>query len=129
MRNRRRARYRVGLVTVTLSSSRYSVFVVSNPITDRDPSDEDELQQILAEIFRSEGWTAIREYTPDRSQKRVDLFVEHERYGEMGIETKHLRSDRNGAKLAEAYVQITRDYWRKQYNGEKVLLWAIAPYF
>lgn len=102
---------------------------MTNPITEESPSDEDELQRILAEVFRSNGWTAIREYTPDKSQKRIDLFVEHPKYGKIGIETKHLRSDRDGSTLAQAYIQITRDYWKKRYNGEKILLWAIAPYF
>jgi hypothetical protein len=95
----------------------------------QQPQDEDELQELLVDVFRSNGWTAIREYTPDSSQKRVDIYAEHDAYGTVGIETKHIRSDRDGARLAEAYIQVTRDYWRKRYNGDKVLLWAVAPYF
>jgi hypothetical protein len=93
------------------------------------PASEDELQSLLADIFRSAGWTAIREYTPDHSNKRIDLYVEHDRYGTIGIEAKHISSGRDGARLAEAYIQVTRDYWRKRYNHEKILLWAVAPYF
>jgi hypothetical protein len=26
-------------------------------------------------------------------------------------------------------MQITRDYWHRKYNGEEILLWAIAPYY
>jgi len=102
---------------------------VSNPITSFSPTSEDELQSVLADVFRSAGWTAIREYSPDHSNKRIDLYAEHDRYGTIGIETKHIRSGRDGRRLAEAYVQVTRDYWRQRYNREKILLWAVAPYF
>lgn len=100
-----------------------------NPIVRQQPQDEDELQEMLVDVFRSNGWTAVREYRPDNSRKRVDVYAEHDVYGTVGIETKHIRSDRDGSRLAEAYIQITRDYWRKRYNGDKVLLWAVAPYF
>lgn len=102
---------------------------MSNPITAASPTSEDELQSVLTDIFRSAGWTAIREYSPDHSNKRIDIYAEHDTYGTVGIETKHIRSDRDGQRLADAYVQITRDYWRKRYNREKILLWAVAPYF
>lgn len=84
---------------------------------------------MLIDILRSAGWTAIKEYRPDHSQKRVDIYAEHNEYGIVGIETKYIRSHRDGGRLAEAYLQITRDYWRRQYNQEKILLWAVAPYF
>jgi len=83
----------------------------------------------LTEILRSVGWTAIREYSPDHSNKRIDIYAEHDRYGTVGIETKHIRSNRDGKRLADAYVQITRDYWRKRYNREQILFLAVAPYF
>jgi hypothetical protein len=102
---------------------------VSNPIIEEAPTSEDELQSVLTEIFRSVGWTAIREYSPDHSNKRIDIYAEHDRYGTVGIETKHIRSNRDGKRLADAYVQITRDYWRKRYNREQILFWAVAPYF
>lgn len=102
---------------------------MANPIIEHQPADENELQSVLADVFRSAGWTAIREYTPDHSQKRVDLYAEHGEYGTLGVETKHIRSDRDGGRLAEAYLQVTRDYWQRQYNQEKILLWAVAPYF
>jgi len=102
---------------------------VSNPIIEAAPTSEDELQSVLTEILRSVGWTAIREYSPDHSNKRIDIYAEHDRYGTVGIETKHIRSNRDGKRLADAYVQITRDYWRKRYNREQILFWAIAPYF
>jgi hypothetical protein len=102
---------------------------VSNPIIEEAPTSEDELQSVLTEILRSVGWTAIREYSPDHSNKRIDIYAEHDRYGTVGIETKHIRSNRDGKRLADAYVQITRDYWRKRYNREQILFWAVAPYF
>jgi len=102
---------------------------VSNPIFELARTSEDELQSVLTEILRSVGWTAIREYSPDHSNKRIDIYAEHDRYGTVGIETKHIRSNRDGKRLADAYVQITRDYWRKRYNREQILFWAVAPYF
>jgi hypothetical protein len=100
-----------------------------NPIVSQHPADEDDLQAALADVFRANGWTAVREYTPDRSDHRVDIFAEHDAYGQLGIETKYIRSERDGARLAEAFLQVERDYSRRLYNGTPVQLWAIAPYF
>jgi len=32
-------------------------------------------------------------------------------------------------RLAEAFLQVERDYSRRLYNGTRINLWAIAPYF
>jgi hypothetical protein len=100
-----------------------------NPIVSQRPSDEDALQAALADVFRANDWIAVREYTPDRSNHRVDIFAEHDEYGQIGIETKYIRSDRDGRRLAEAFLQVERDYSRRLYNGTRINLWAIAPYF
>lgn len=102
---------------------------MSNPITQRQPKSESDLQAIVAEILRSNGWTAVREYHPDNANRRIDIFAEHDTYGTLGIETKHIRRSRDAAVLAEAYLQITRDYWNRNFNGQNILFWAIAPYF
>lgn len=102
---------------------------MDNPILQQRPQNESELQQILADILRANGWTAVREYSPDWANKRIDIFAEHDEYGRIGFETKYIRSDRNGARLAEGYLQITRDYWRRSFNGDKISLWALAPYY
>jgi len=100
-----------------------------NPLVQSRPRDEDELQRELALLFRSNGWTAVREYSPDHANVRVDLLADHDAYGRIGVETKFLTTARSGGTLAEAHMQITRDYWHRQYNGEQITLWAIAPYY
>jgi len=102
---------------------------MSNPVVSHRPVDEDDLQAALADVFRANDWIAVREYTPDRSNHRIDIFAEHDDYGQIGIETKYIRSDRDGQRLAEAFLQVERDYSRRLYNGTRINLWAIAPYF
>jgi len=100
-----------------------------NPIVSQRVRNEDDLQAALADVLRANDWTAVREYTPDRSNRRVDIFTEHDEYGQIGIETKYIRTDRDGRRLAEAFLQVERDYSRRRYNGRRITLWAIAPYF
>lgn len=102
---------------------------MSNPVVNQQPTDEDDLQAALADVFRANGWVAVREYTPDRSNRRVDIFAEHDAYGRVGIETKYIRTDREGRRLAEAFLQVERDYSHRLFNGTRIDLWAIAPYF
>ena len=94
-----------------------------------DLSNEDELQQYLEERFESAGWDAIREVKPDRSDYRVDLLLLHPEYGRIGVETKYIRPGDGGRVFAEACQQIVGQYWHQKYLGEKVTLWAVAPYF
>jgi hypothetical protein len=102
---------------------------MSNPITTSQPADEADVQAALADTLRANGWVAIREYQPDDADRRVDIFAEHDDYGAVGIETKYIRRDRDGRRLAEAFLQVERDYSRRKYNGSEVALWAIAPFF
>jgi hypothetical protein len=102
---------------------------VSNPIVQTHPQDEDDFQRELALILRANEWTAVREYPPDDANRRVDILADHDEYGKIGIETKFLTTARDGARLAEAHMQIARDYSTRTYNGESVLLWAVAPYY
>jgi hypothetical protein len=102
---------------------------VTNPILVQSPQNEEDLQDSLIELFRANDWTALKEVTPDWGQKRVDIIAEHSEYGRIGIETKFIRTGRDGRRLAEAFLQVTRDYWHKNYNRDKIELWAIAPYF
>jgi len=102
---------------------------MTKPIVSRRPTDEHDLQAALASVFRANDWIAVREYTPDHSNHRVDIFAEHETYGQIGIETKYIRTNRDGRHLAEAFLQVDRDYSQHLYNGSQIKLWAIAPYF
>jgi hypothetical protein len=102
---------------------------IENPVVSCKPTNEDELQAALAEVLRANDWLAIREYTPDFSDHRVDILAEHDTYGRVGIETKYLRTERQGARLGEAFLQVDRDYSRRRYNRDAVPLWVIAPFF
>lgn len=94
-----------------------------------DLENEDELQQWLAAGLESNGWDVIREASPDHSNYRVDLLCIHPKFGRVGIETKYVRPGEGGKKIARAHQQITQQYWNKKYWGDKILLWAICPYF
>lgn len=94
-----------------------------------DLDNEDELQQWLVKGFESNGWDAIREVSPDNSNYRVDLLCIHPKFGRVGIETKYVRPGEGGKKIAQAHQQITQQYWNKKYWGDKILLWALCPYF
>lgn len=102
---------------------------MTNPILVQSPKNEDELQDSLIELFRANDWTALKEVCPDWGQKRVDIIAEHPEYGRIGIETKFIRTGRDGRRLAEAFMQVTRDYWHREYNRSEIQLWAIAPYY
>jgi hypothetical protein len=91
--------------------------------------DEDELQRYLKEQFDNKGWDVSREVSPDESNYRVDLLLTHLTIGRIGIETKYVGVGDGPTSIARAYEQITDQYWDKRYSGEKILLWAICPYF
>lgn len=90
---------------------------------------EDELQEWLSEGLESNEWDVIREVSPDRSEYRVDLLCIHSEYGRIGIETKYVRAGEGGKKIARAHEQITQQYWNKKYWNDKILLWALCPFF
>lgn len=92
-------------------------------------SSEDDVQQYLEDKFEANGWTAIREVSPHRSNYRIDLLLIHERYGKVGIEVKYIGAGEGGRVFAEAHQQITQQYWDKKYLGDRIGLWAIAPFF
>lgn len=89
---------------------------------------EEELQQWLESFFEENGWTAIREVSPHKSNYKADLIVNHHDYGWIGIETKYFEGD-GGAKVAEAHHQLTRKYRSEKYINNKIDLWAFCPYF
>ncbi|WP_256685965.1 hypothetical protein [Halococcus qingdaonensis] len=94
----------------------------------RQLSNEDELQTYLKERFERQGWTATREVNPDRSNLRVDLLLNHDTFGRIGIETKYVQKREGDTVLAEGHKQITHRYWDKPYQGEEILLWVLCPY-
>jgi len=75
-----------------------------NPIVSQRPSDEDTLQAALADVFRANDWIAVREYTPDRSNHRIDIFAEHDDYGQVGIEDSKLH-------VLQQSLPIWSKYW------------------
>lgn len=89
---------------------------------------EDELQEWLEGHFENNGWTAIREVSPRKSNYKADLIVKNDEYGWVGIETKYFDGD-GGAKVAKAHHQITRKYRGERYIGNRINLWAFCPYF
>ena len=94
----------------------------------RKLSNEDELQIYLKKQFERQGWTVMREMNPDQSNLRVDLLLNHDTFGRIGIETKYVQKTDGDIILAEGHKQITCRYWHKPYQGEKILLWALCPY-
>lgn len=89
---------------------------------------EEELQVWLEEFFENNGWTAIREASPHRSNVRADLIVSHDEFGWFGIEAKYMHGD-GGGKIATAHHQITQKYRGRKYLGERIEHWTICPYF
>lgn len=90
---------------------------------------EDELQEWVSEGLETNGWDVIREVSPDRSDYRVDLLCIHPQFGRIGVETKYVGTGEGGKKISRAHEQITQQYWNKKYWNDKILLWAICPYF
>lgn len=86
---------------------------------------ESDFQDWLEEKFESEGWTAIQEVSPHRSNYRADLLLMHDEFGRIGMELKRLTG---GSDAGRAHQQIVRQYSGKKYIGERVDKWAFAPY-
>jgi len=89
---------------------------------------EQELQEWLESYFEENGWTAIREVSPNNSTYKADLIVNHEDYGWIGVETKFFEGD-GGGKMADAHHQIVRKYRHEKYINNRIRLWAVCPYF
>lgn len=94
-----------------------------------DIESEDELQEWLKSYFEDQGWTALREVSPDWSDDSADLLVKHTDYGWFGIETKYFRPEDGGRKLANAHRQILFQYRGRNYLNNTINLWALCPYF
>jgi len=86
---------------------------------------EQEFQDYLEEKFEAHGTTAIQEVSPDGSAYRVDLLLIHDELGKVGVELKRLTG---GSDAARAHQQIVHQYSGKEYLGDRVDLWAFAPY-
>jgi hypothetical protein len=86
---------------------------------------EQEFQDYLERKFEENGFTAIQEVSPHRSNYRVDLLLIHDEYGRIGVELKRLTG---GSDAGKAHKQIVQQYSGKKYIGEPVHLWAFAPY-
>ena len=90
---------------------------------------EDELQEWLESYFEDNGWTAIREVSPHRSNYSADLIVQHDKFGWIGIECKYFERD-GGSKIAKAHHQIISKYRGEKYiKNNKIDLWCLCPYF
>jgi len=86
---------------------------------------EQAFQDYLEQKFEENGFTAIQEVSPHRSNYRADLLLMHEEFGKIGLELKRLTG---GSDAGRAHQQIVRQYSGKKYLGERVHLWAFAPY-
>ena len=86
---------------------------------------EQEFQDYLERKFEENGYTAIQEVSPHKSNYRADLLLMHDEFGRIGLELKRLTG---GSDAGRAHQQIARQYAGKKYIGERVNLWAFAPY-
>jgi len=86
---------------------------------------EQAFQDYLERKFEENGYTAIQEVSPHRSNYRADLLLMHDEFGRIGLELKRLTG---GSDAGRAHQQIVRQYSGKKYIGERVNLWAFAPY-
>jgi hypothetical protein len=86
---------------------------------------EQEFQDYLEKQLEEQGYTAIQEVKPHRSNYRVDLLLLHDDYGKIGIELKYLTG---GTDAANAHRQIVDQYSGRKYLGDKVIKWVFAPY-
>jgi len=86
---------------------------------------EQTFQDFLERKFEENGFTAIQEVSPHRSNYRADLLLMHDEFGRIGLELKRLSG---GSDAGRAHQQIVRRYSGKKYIGERVDLWAFAPY-
>lgn len=103
---------------------------MSDKLTVGGINSETALVDFLDQGLSSHGWHTDREVSPKGYDYRVDLIASHEVFGRIGIEAKHItKAGGGGKKIARAHEQITRQYWDKEYSGEKILLWAVCPFF
>lgn len=91
-------------------------------------ADEAEFVTGVADKLREWGWEVDREVPVDDGSARVDLFIQHEECGPIGIEAKYLVDKAPARRIAEAIHQIEQ-YRRHQFEGNTVDYWAVAPYF
>ncbi len=91
---------------------------------------EFDYHEYLLEKLRDHGWNVHRHVQPDNSNYEVDLLINHPKYDSewIGIEAKFIDSDPAGITLGDAHIQITEKYWDKEYFGDTVDLWAVAPF-
>lgn len=86
---------------------------------------EQEFQDYLEKKFEANGFTAIQEVSPARSNYRADLLLIHDEYGKIGLELKRVTG---GSDAGRAHQQVVRQYAGERYIGDRVFLWAFAPY-
>jgi hypothetical protein len=86
---------------------------------------EQEFQDYLESQLERQGYTAIQEVKPHKSNYRVDLLLIHDDYGKIGMELKYLTG---GTDAANAHRQIVDQYAGRRYLGNKVIKWVFAPY-
>jgi hypothetical protein len=86
---------------------------------------EQAFQDFLEKKFEENGFTAIQEVRPARSNYRADLLLIHDEFGKIGLELKRLTG---GSDAGRAHQQIIRQYAGKRYIGDRVYLWVFAPY-
>jgi hypothetical protein len=91
---------------------------------------EYQLQEWLESQFEDFGWTAIREVSPRHSRVKCDLLVRPpDDPFWIGVETKLLRSTAQAGRIGRAIQQVLNRYQGKEFLGNRVELWSIAPYF
>jgi hypothetical protein len=85
--------------------------------------DEDDLVDFTTEQLEYHGWSCMTETKPDRSDYRADIVANHDRYGWLGVEAKCSPNPRPA--FAEAFKQVTEQYWNREFAGKPILMWAI----
>lgn len=86
---------------------------------------EQQFQDYLEEKFEANGFTAIQEVSPSKSNYRADLLLIHDEFGKIGLELKRVTG---GSDAGRAHQQIVRQYAGERYISGRVYLWAFAPY-
>lgn len=86
--------------------------------------DETEYVDWLADVFERFGWDVLREVLSDSGDSRVDLFVEHDVWGVVGIECKY-KSSARPRTWATAIRQLDR-YSNEEFAGRTFDNWVLA---
>jgi hypothetical protein len=84
---------------------------------------ESDLVEFATDQLKYHGWGVSTEIKPDRSDYRIDILATHEKLGWVGIEAKY--GGDSTEMFAEAFQQVTEQYWDKKFAGRPVLLWAV----